>query len=104
MKKGPSQLDRTTARSAFTLVDVLVSISVIAVLIALLLPSISMVRESARKVICSSDMRQIGLGMNMYAEDNNDLPPPERLPPSQRRPARRRDRPPPDGHRTHLPH
>ena len=76
MKKGPSQLDRTTARSAFTLVDVLVSISVIAVLIALLLPSISMVRESARKVICSSDMRQIGLGMNMYAEDNNDLLPP----------------------------
>lgn len=76
MKKGQHQLAPSTERRAFTLIDVLVSISVIAVLIAILLPSISMVRESARKVICSSDMRQIGLGMNMYAEDNNDLLPP----------------------------
>lgn len=62
-------------RSGFSLIDVLVSISVIALLIAIMLPSISMVRESARRVICSSDMRQIGLGMNLYAEDNNDTLP-----------------------------
>ncbi len=57
-------------RAGFSLIDVLVSVSVIALLIAIMLPSISMVRESARRVICSSDMRQIGLGMNLYAEDN----------------------------------
>ena len=68
----------TKARSrsrAFTLIDILVSIAVISLLIGLMLPSISMVRESARKVICSSSMRQIGLGMNLYAEDNKDMLP-----------------------------
>lgn len=60
---------------AFTLIDILVTITVISVLIGLMLPSIAMVRESARKVICSSNMRQIGLGMNLYAEDNNDMLP-----------------------------
>ena len=40
-----------------------------------MLPSIAMVRESARKVICSSNMRQIGLGMNLYAEDNKSMLP-----------------------------
>jgi len=63
------------ARGAFTLIDVLVSISVIAILISILLPSIAMVRESAHKVVCSSDMRQIGLGMNLYAEDNKAMLP-----------------------------
>jgi type II secretory pathway pseudopilin PulG len=57
------------------LVDVLVTISVIALLIGIMLPSIAMVRESARKVICSSNMRQIGLGMNLYAEDNKSMLP-----------------------------
>ncbi len=65
---------RHSAR-AFSLIDVLVSISVIALLIAIMLPSISMVRESARKVICSSSMRQVGLGMNIYAEDNKEMLP-----------------------------
>lgn len=64
-----------TRARAFTLIDILVSISVIAILIAILLPSIAMVRESARKVICSSDMRQIGLGMNLYSEDNKSVLP-----------------------------
>ena len=64
-----------TRAGAFTLIDVLVSIAVIGLLIAIMLPSISMVRESARKVICSSSMRQVGLGMNLYAEDNKDMLP-----------------------------
>jgi len=60
----------------FTLIDVLVSIAVIALLIGIMLPSISMVRESTRRIACSSDMRQFGLGVGMYAEDNRgDLPP-----------------------------
>ena len=66
---------RDPKRSGFSLIDVLVSIAVIALLIGILLPSIGRVRESARKVICSSDMRQIGLGMSLYAEDNNSMLP-----------------------------
>jgi len=61
--------------AGFTLIDILVTITVISILIGLMLPSIAMVRESARKVICSSDMRQIGLGMNLYAEDNKSMLP-----------------------------
>ncbi len=63
------------AARGFSLIDVLVSLTVIILLISIMLPSISMVRESARKVICSSDMRQIGLGMNLYAEDNKSMLP-----------------------------
>jgi type II secretory pathway pseudopilin PulG len=46
-----------------------VSISVIAVLVSILLPSLSMVRETTRRVICSSNIRQIGLALAMYADD-----------------------------------
>jgi type II secretory pathway pseudopilin PulG len=56
---------------AFTLIDVLVSISIIAVLIAILLPSLSKVNETARRTVCQSNIRQIGLGVIMYADDYN---------------------------------
>lgn len=61
---------------AFTLIDLLVSMSIIAVLIALLLPSLSGIRETTRRVVCQSNQRQVGLGMAMYAEDNGDQLPP----------------------------
>lgn len=62
---------RVSARDrAFTLTDILVSLSVIAVLISLLLPSLSMVRESTRRLICSSNIRQVGLGLMMFADDH----------------------------------
>lgn len=54
----------------FTLIDLLVSISVIAVLIGILMPSLTMVRESARRVVCSSNVRQLGMGVLMYADDS----------------------------------
>lgn len=53
----------------FTLVDVLVSIGVIAVLIGILLPSLSGATATARRVACSSNVRQLGLGLYMYADD-----------------------------------
>lgn len=56
-------------RGAFTLIDVLVSMTVIAVLIGLMLPSLSSVNETARRVACQSNVRQIGLGVVMYAND-----------------------------------
>jgi prepilin-type N-terminal cleavage/methylation domain-containing protein len=63
---NPSRL-----RTAFTLVEVLVTLGVIAVLIALLLPSLASVNESARRVVCQSNLRQIGTGVLMYADDNH---------------------------------
>lgn len=69
---------RTAARCAhagFSLIDLLVSIAVVAVLIALLMPSLSSVREAARRVVCASNVRQIGLGIAMYADDHKGLLP-----------------------------
>lgn len=56
---------------AFTLIDVLVSIAVIALLIGILLPSLRMVHETSRRVVCASNLRQIGLGIHMYSTDND---------------------------------
>lgn len=58
-----------TARRAFTLVDVLVSLGVIALLIGLMLPALTGIRETSRKVVCSSNIRQIGISTAMYADD-----------------------------------
>lgn len=57
------------SRPGFSLIDLLVSITVIAILIGLLLPSLSLVRETTRRVICSSNVRQIGLALAMYSDD-----------------------------------
>ena len=63
-------------RPAFTLVELLVVISIVALLIALLLPAIKNSRESARRVLCASRQRQIGLGLVQYAQDHLDYSPP----------------------------
>lgn len=63
----------------FTIIDILSSMAVIMVLIALLLPSLSTVRESARRVVCGSNVRQIGLGLAMYADDYDQFLPPSRF-------------------------
>jgi type II secretory pathway pseudopilin PulG len=59
----------------FTLMDVLVSMAIIAVLIGLLLPAISRVNEVARRVACQSNVRQLGISMLMYADANRDYLP-----------------------------
>lgn len=61
-------------RSAFTLVELLVVIGIIAVLVAILLPSLSSARESAQRIRCMSNLRQIGLGFMFYGQDFKKYP------------------------------
>jgi prepilin-type processing-associated H-X9-DG protein/prepilin-type N-terminal cleavage/methylation domain-containing protein len=57
-------------RSAFTLVELLVCIGIVALLIALLLPALVRAREQAKSAQCLSNLRQIGHGVHMYANAN----------------------------------
>jgi prepilin-type N-terminal cleavage/methylation domain-containing protein len=63
------------ARRGFTLIELLVVIAIIAVLAAMLFPAFSQAREGARRIVCVSNMRQIGMGLQMYAQDHNETLP-----------------------------
>jgi prepilin-type N-terminal cleavage/methylation domain-containing protein len=62
-------------RPAFTLIELLVVVAIIALLIAILLPSLRAAREQARSAKCLANLRSIGQGIALYIEDNRDVLP-----------------------------
>lgn len=60
------------ARKGFTLIELLVVIAIIALLVSILLPSLKSAQELARRAICGTQLKSMGMGHNMYASDFNE--------------------------------
>lgn len=61
----------------FTLIEILVAISIIALLISILIPSLAKARDAGRAAVCLSNLKQLGYAANLYANENNGFVPRE---------------------------
>jgi prepilin-type N-terminal cleavage/methylation domain-containing protein/prepilin-type processing-associated H-X9-DG protein len=67
-------LVRRARKQAFTLIEILVTISIIGVLVAILMPAVQMAREAARRSSCSNHLRQLGVGLHLHEGTHRVFP------------------------------
>ena len=74
MTVAPGQNQKS--RAAFTLIELLVVIAIIAILAAMLLPTLGKAKEAGKRIACNNNLRQLGLAMRMYVDENHGTFPP----------------------------
>jgi prepilin-type N-terminal cleavage/methylation domain-containing protein len=72
---------RAASRGGFTLIELLVVIAIIAILAGLLLPTLGRAKEKGRSIACVNNLKQLGVALNLYADENDGkLPTAEQVP------------------------